>query len=160
MANARGQHSAASMSVFVLNARAVVAKRRKLRNTGVRIPVACRLINPGPAKDADERLEETLRVGYQPDGGVLSKEGFLEVLRLAMKQLFGVVGGALDFDVMAYEPSSQSAIIKVPKSDATRVWAAAAMVGKHRDQECRLQVLQVSPFLLALATNSRSMQVG
>ncbi|KAG3287750.1 HTD2-containing [Ictidomys tridecemlineatus] len=71
---------------------------------------------------------------FQDHGVGLNAAQFKELLISTLKDLFGVVGAALSLDVLTYEEKT-------------------LLTGK----KCVFRVIQVSPFLLVLSSNSREL---
>merc|ERR1712126_314170 len=73
----------------------------------------------------------------------------------ALKKNLGAMGGATSVDVLKlYE--NGIALIRIPNSNAENVWAALTLYGITPSQKrIAFTVLEVSPYLLGLAFNSR-----
>ncbi|KAG0582046.1 hypothetical protein M758_3G028700 [Ceratodon purpureus] len=73
---------------------------------------------------------------------------FAEALDTALTTLYGVIGGALNWDLVEFQKNSCIAIIQCQKSDEERIWAAASFLTQLKGSSCRLRVLESSPSLL------------
>ncbi|NXJ10232.1 RPP14 protein, partial [Odontophorus gujanensis] len=83
-----------------------------------------------------------------------------QLVLAALRELHGEVGAALPVDVLAYEEKSLCAILRVVSSGLVKLWSALTLQGFYQNRRCAFRVLQVggtSPFLLALAGNSREL---
>ncbi|NWQ80984.1 RPP14 protein, partial [Columbina picui] len=71
------------------------------------------------------------------------------------------VGAALPVDILTYDEKTLSAILRVISSGLVKLWSALTLLGSYQNRRCAFRVLQVkprtSPFLLALAGNSREL---
>ncbi|RVE72478.1 hypothetical protein OJAV_G00042210 [Oryzias javanicus] len=75
-----------------------------------------------------------------------------------LKNLYGEVGAALNFDVLKYDEETLTALLRVHSSGLVKLWSSLTLLGSYQNQSCAFRVLQVSPFLLALTGNSRELQ--
>ncbi|XP_008103640.2 ribonuclease P protein subunit p14 [Anolis carolinensis] len=82
---------------------------------------------------------------------------YKQLIISALKRLHGEVGAALPFDVLTYEEQNLSAILRVPNSGLVKLWSALTLLGSYQNRDCAFRVIQTSPFLLALAGNSREL---
>uniref|UniRef100_G1NR82 Ribonuclease P/MRP subunit p14 n=1 Tax=Meleagris gallopavo TaxID=9103 RepID=G1NR82_MELGA len=67
------------------------------------------------------------------------------------------VGAALPVDVLVYEEKSLCAVLRVVSGGFVKLWSALTLQGFYQNRRCAFRVLQTSPFLLALAGNSREL---
>ncbi|KAG2486044.1 hypothetical protein HYH03_015251 [Edaphochlamys debaryana] len=84
----------------------------------------------------------------------MSEQLFRDVLTSALTELYGVVGGAVGFSLLSLRGSS--AIVRVDKREADKVWAAAAFATRYGDHDIRLTAQRASASLLPLAVDSRA----
>ncbi|KAG9471658.1 ribonuclease P protein subunit p14-like isoform X2 [Eleutherodactylus coqui] len=75
----------------------------------------------------------------------------------ALKELHGEVGASYPLDVLKFDGKTSSAILRIKSSGLVKLWTSLTMVGQYQGQLCSIRVLQTSPFLLALAGNSREL---
>lgn len=76
-----------------------------------------------------------------------------------LRNLFGEVGAALNFDLLKYDENTLTAFLRVDSKSLVKLWSSLTLLGCYQDQPCAFRVLQVSPFLLALTGNSRELQL-
>ncbi|XP_068010320.1 ribonuclease P protein subunit p14 isoform X1 [Melanerpes formicivorus] len=100
-----------------------------------------------------------LRVRLELPDGVTRPTAaqFKQLVVSALRELHGEVGAALPVDVLTYEEKTVSAILRVISSGLVRLWSALTLLGFYQNKRCAFRVLQTSPFLLALAGNSRDL---
>ncbi|KAM8994739.1 ribonuclease P protein subunit p14 [Ara ararauna] len=100
-----------------------------------------------------------LRVRLElPDGGARPNVAQFKLLVVsALRELHGEVGAALPVDVLTYEEKTLTAILRVVSSGLVKLWTALTLLGFYQNRRCAFRVLQTSPFLLALAGNSREL---
>ncbi|XP_005104986.1 ribonuclease P protein subunit p14 [Aplysia californica] len=73
----------------------------------------------------------------------------------ALKENMGEVGAATPVDVLKLLGQG-IALLRMPNRNAERLWAALTLYGRTpSDKRCAFRVLQVSPFLMGLAFDSR-----
>ncbi|XP_032892511.1 ribonuclease P protein subunit p14 [Amblyraja radiata] len=100
-----------------------------------------------------------LKVGLECEprgpGLRLSDAAFKQTIVAALRGLHGEIGAALPVDVLKFEERSLTAILRVRGSDLVKLWSALTLVASCKDKKCAFRIIQVSPFLLALAGNSR-----
>ncbi|XP_042679712.1 ribonuclease P protein subunit p14 [Centrocercus urophasianus] len=93
-----------------------------------------------------------------PDGAARPGAPQLKQLVVAaLRELHGEVGAALPVDVLAYEEKSLCAVLRVISGGLVKLWSALTLQGFYQNRRCAFRVLQTSPFLLALAGNSREL---
>mmetsp|Transcript_4422 Transcript_4422/g.8340 ORF Transcript_4422/g.8340 Transcript_4422/m.8340 type:complete len:127 (-) Transcript_4422:115-495(-) len=88
-------------------------------------------------------------------GRCASMVDFERAINEAAVQLFGQVGGALVFEFVLFDASSQIGIVKVEARSASRLQAACTMLTEVGEQICQIEVLASSPVLASLGTSSR-----
>ncbi|KAL7843162.1 hypothetical protein AOLI_G00246740 [Acnodon oligacanthus] len=86
-------------------------------------------------------------------------EDFKYLIICGLKDLYGEVGAAIPFDVLTFDQTALSAILRVFSSGLVKLWSALTLIGSYANEPCAFRVTQVSPFLLALSGNSREMEV-
>ncbi|XP_043830592.1 ribonuclease P protein subunit p14 [Dromiciops gliroides] len=98
-----------------------------------------------------------VQLEFQDRGFRLTDAQFKQLIILALRDLFGEVGAALPFDVLAYEEKNLSAILRICSSGLVKLWSSLTLLGSYQNKKCAFRVTQVSPFLLALSGNSREL---
>ncbi|XP_066526887.1 ribonuclease P protein subunit p14 [Hoplias malabaricus] len=86
-------------------------------------------------------------------------EEFKQLIISGVKDLYGEVGAAFPFDVLSFDPTTLSAVLRVYNSGLVKLWSAITLTGSYANEPCAFRVTQVSPYLLALSGNSREMEV-
>ncbi|XP_066474292.1 ribonuclease P protein subunit p14 isoform X2 [Tiliqua scincoides] len=94
---------------------------------------------------------------FQEDAISLNAVEFKQLIISALKRLHGEVGAALPVDVLTYEEKTLSAILRVPNIGLVKLWSALTLLSSYQNRSCAFRVIQTSPFLLALAGNSREL---
>ncbi|MCI4390264.1 hypothetical protein PGIGA_G00120490 [Pangasianodon gigas] len=89
----------------------------------------------------------------------LSPEQFKQLIISGVKDLYGEVGAAFPFDLLTFDQSTLSAILRVYNRGLVKLWSALTLIGAYENEPCAFRVTQVSPFLLALSGNSREMEL-
>ncbi|XP_072521857.1 ribonuclease P protein subunit p14 [Salminus brasiliensis] len=89
----------------------------------------------------------------------LSAEQFKQLIISGLKDLYGEIGAAFPFDVLTFDQTELSAILRVYNRGLVKLWSAITLIGSYESVSCAFRVTQVSPFLLALSGNSREMEV-
>ena len=79
---------------------------------------------------------------------------FKSVVLCAVRSLYGDVGLPGEVDVLQLL-ADRTALLRVAYSKQQRLWSALTLVTDFDGQPCSMQVLRTSPFLLALACDSR-----
>ncbi|XP_078517621.1 ribonuclease P protein subunit p14 isoform X1 [Lissotriton helveticus] len=87
----------------------------------------------------------------------LNAAQFKQVIILALKELHGEIGAALLLDVLTFDEQTLTAIIRICSRGLVKLWSALTLLGNYQNQSCAFRVIQTSPFLLALAGNSREL---
>uniref|UniRef100_A0A8D0GIK1 Ribonuclease P/MRP subunit p14 n=1 Tax=Sphenodon punctatus TaxID=8508 RepID=A0A8D0GIK1_SPHPU len=98
-----------------------------------------------------------VRLEFQEAGVRLNAAHFKQLVVSALKELHGEFGAALPVDVLTYEETSLSAILRVSSSGLVKLWSALTLLGSYQNRKCAFKVIQTSPFLLALSGNSREL---
>ncbi|KAM9408594.1 ribonuclease P protein subunit p14 isoform 2-T2 [Pholidichthys leucotaenia] len=96
---------------------------------------------------------------FEDDSTRLSAVDLKQFIITGLKNLFGEVGAALNFDVLKYDEETLTALLRVYSRGLVRLWSSLTLLGSYQNQACAFRVLQVSPFLLALTGNSRDLQL-
>ncbi|KAM9444456.1 ribonuclease P protein subunit p14 [Clarias gariepinus] len=89
----------------------------------------------------------------------LSPEQFKHLIISGVKDLYGEVGAAFPFDLLTFDQSELSAILRVYNRGLVKLWSALTLIGSFENEPCAFRVAQVSPFLIALSGNSREMEL-
>nr|XP_033782506.1 ribonuclease P protein subunit p14 [Geotrypetes seraphini] len=98
-----------------------------------------------------------IRLEFQEKGVHLNAPHFKQLILSALRDLHGEVGAALPFDVLTFDEKSLSAILRISNRGLVKLWSALTLLGSYQNHKCAFRVLQTSPFLLALAGNSREL---
>ncbi|XP_029456929.1 ribonuclease P protein subunit p14 [Rhinatrema bivittatum] len=108
-------------------------------------------------KNASEYHYMKIRLEFQEEGVRLNAAHFKQLILSALRDLHGEVGAALLFDVLTFDEKSLSAILRISNRGLVKLWSALTLLGSYQNHKCAFRVLQISPFLLALAGNSREL---
>ncbi|XP_066474291.1 ribonuclease P protein subunit p14 isoform X1 [Tiliqua scincoides] len=108
-------------------------------------------------KNASEFHYLKIHLEFQEDAISLNAVEFKQLIISALKRLHGEVGAALPVDVLTYEEKTLSAILRVPNIGLVKLWSALTLLSSYQNRSCAFRVIQTSPFLLALAGNSREL---
>ncbi|XP_042310335.1 ribonuclease P protein subunit p14 [Sceloporus undulatus] len=108
-------------------------------------------------KNVSEYHYLKIHLEFQEADISLNAVEFKQLIISALKRLHGEVGAALPVDVLTYEEKNLSAILRVPNSGLVKLWSALTLLGSYQNRNCAFRVVQTSPFLLALAGNSREL---
>ncbi|XP_028262244.1 ribonuclease P protein subunit p14 [Parambassis ranga] len=76
-----------------------------------------------------------------------------------LRNLYGEVGAALNFDLLKYDEDTLTAFLRVTSRGLVKLWSSLTLLGSYQNQACAFRVLQVSSFLLSLTGNSRDLQL-
>eukprot|EP00033_Pygsuia_biforma_P004185 GCRY01004592.1.p1 GENE.GCRY01004592.1~~GCRY01004592.1.p1 ORF type:complete len:126 (-),score=13.03 GCRY01004592.1:291-668(-) len=79
------------------------------------------------------------------------------VLNNALKQCYGVVGGAIEIDVLEVHSDQQFALCHTIPQNFERISAALCLSGLYSEHPCRLTILGQGTSLAVLATSSRDL---
>ncbi|XP_071960052.1 ribonuclease P protein subunit p14-like [Antedon mediterranea] len=77
------------------------------------------------------------------------------IINNAIVQLHGHSVSALTLDLMRFDKKNMEGILRVPSCGFVQVWSSLTLLNQHEGKACVCHVLQVTPYLLALAGNSR-----
>ncbi len=106
-----------------------------------------------------------------PHGSVddMSTKQIFGLVANAISTLYGAVGaGMMNVDVLNFDPSNGEAILRTGEENLMRVRAALTLVTSRnpgnmddttRSHLCKVDVVQVSPFLASLSVHSKSLDV-
>ncbi|XP_058027861.1 ribonuclease P protein subunit p14 [Ahaetulla prasina] len=108
-------------------------------------------------KNVSEYHYLKIRLEFEEAGISLNPVDFKQLIISALKRLHGEVGAALPVDVLTYEEKTLTAILRVSNTGLVKLWSALSLLGSYQNRKCAFRVIQTSPFLLALAGNSREM---
>ncbi|XP_063147552.1 ribonuclease P protein subunit p14 [Candoia aspera] len=108
-------------------------------------------------KNASEYHYLKIRLEFEEADVSLNPVEFKQLIISALKRLHGEVGAALPVDVLTYEEKTLTAILRVSNAGLVKLWSALTLLGSFQNRKCAFRVIQTSPFLLALAGNSREM---
>jgi len=84
---------------------------------------------------------------------------FKGLLLQALDSLHGKIGAALNVDVLRFEAKTMEAIVRVRERGLVKLWSALTLFSYYQDRQCAFTVIQVSPHLLSLATDSRQWKI-
>mmetsp|Transcript_37223 Transcript_37223/g.51661 ORF Transcript_37223/g.51661 Transcript_37223/m.51661 type:complete len:155 (+) Transcript_37223:56-520(+) len=85
----------------------------------------------------------------------VSSDNIVRAVNESLLQLFGIVGGAIPFNVIHFFENERAAILRVDKSSSQKLWNATTLLTVFADQPCRLEVMAASGSLASLAYNSQ-----
>ncbi|KAM6467865.1 ribonuclease P protein subunit p14 isoform 1-T1 [Liasis olivaceus] len=108
-------------------------------------------------KNASEYHYLKIHLEFEEADISLNPVEFKQLIISALKRLHGEVGAALPVDVLTYEEKTLTAILRVSNAGLVKLWSAVTLLGSYQNRKCAFRVIQTSPFLLALAGNSREM---
>ncbi|XP_061487754.1 ribonuclease P protein subunit p14-like [Rhineura floridana] len=108
-------------------------------------------------KNASEYHYLKIHLELQEADVSLNAVEFKQLIISALKRLHGEVGAALPVDILTYEEKTLSAILRVANAGLVKLWSALTLFGSYQNGKCAFRVMQTSPFLLALAGNSREL---
>mmetsp|Transcript_16894 Transcript_16894/g.21692 ORF Transcript_16894/g.21692 Transcript_16894/m.21692 type:complete len:127 (+) Transcript_16894:161-541(+) len=85
----------------------------------------------------------------------MNKKMLKHVIFCSLKEMYGQVGGAAYVvDLLKFDTQRYTAILRVHSSAVIPVRAALTLYGSHDFQRLSIQVVDCSPFLINLASNS------
>ncbi|XP_075690057.1 ribonuclease P protein subunit p14 [Rhinoderma darwinii] len=87
----------------------------------------------------------------------LSAAQFKSLILSALKDLHGEVGASFPLDLLKYNGKTLFAILRIKSSGLVKLWTSLTLLGQYQGHQCSVSVIQTSPFLLALAGNSREL---
>ncbi|XP_040264240.1 ribonuclease P protein subunit p14-like isoform X2 [Bufo bufo] len=89
----------------------------------------------------------------------ISAAQFKSFILSALKELHGEVGASIPLDLLKFDGQTLYAILRIKSSGLVKLWTSLTLLGQYQGHQCSVRVLQTSPFLLALAGNSRELVV-
>ncbi|XP_018417954.1 PREDICTED: ribonuclease P protein subunit p14 [Nanorana parkeri] len=110
-------------------------------------------------KNASEYHYLKIQLVFQHEGVKLTAAQYKSLIVSAVKELHGEVGASCPLDLLKYEEKTLSAILRIRSSGFVKLWTSLTLLGQYQNQACSVCVIQVSPFLLALAGNSRELDL-
>ncbi|GMH38014.1 hypothetical protein BSKO_05898 [Bryopsis sp. KO-2023] len=84
-----------------------------------------------------------------------SPELYVRMIEEGLRQVFGIVGGAIDFQILKTNLTDATTLVKLDKRDYPKFRTALTMLGWYENDACAIRVLDTSNFLMSLATDSR-----
>ncbi|MEE6501823.1 hypothetical protein FKM82_004330 [Ascaphus truei] len=96
-------------------------------------------------------------VFQQREGIRLNAAQFKQLIVSALKELHGEVGSSFPLDLLRYNEKTLCAILRICSSGLVKLWSSLTLLGHYQEHTCSFRVIQTSPFLLALAGNSREL---
>ncbi|KAM4650526.1 ribonuclease P protein subunit p14 [Discoglossus pictus] len=108
-------------------------------------------------KNKSEYHYMKIQLVFEEDGVRLNAAQFKHLIVSALKDLHGEVGAALPLDVLKYEENNLCAILRICSSGLVKLWTSLTLLDNYHNHKCTFRVIQTSPFLLALAGNSREL---
>eukprot|EP00736_Rhodelphis_marinus_P011604 Rmarinus@m.11571 len=75
---------------------------------------------------------------------IMSAETYLSCIRQAKCSMFGEIGGAFETMLLKYDPETNRAIIRVPRSRFEEFWGALTCMGEYAGAPCRITVVSAS----------------
>ncbi|KAL4229162.1 Ribonuclease P protein subunit p14 [Mactra antiquata] len=101
-----------------------------------------------------------IRLDFGKDhDAIIDALNFKQLILSAAKDVFGIAVSCSLIDVLRYEKSSRTAVIRIYHKYLTKLWSSLTMYGNINGAPCAFRILQVSSHLMALANNSRSMKL-
>ncbi|XP_063312933.1 ribonuclease P protein subunit p14-like [Pelobates fuscus] len=101
-----------------------------------------------------------IQLVFQEERIQLNAAQFKLLIVTALKTLHGEVGASFPLDLLKYDEKTLCAILRISSSGLVKLWTALTLLGQYQSRECAVRVIQTSPFLLALAGNSRELDLG
>ncbi|GIL74556.1 hypothetical protein Vretimale_2259 [Volvox reticuliferus] len=93
-------------------------------------------------------------LGAEAATATVTEQLFRNILQEALTELYGFIGGAVNFVVLQVQ--GWSAIVRVDKRDADKLWAAAVFATKYGSAKVEVTVNRASPFLISMPVDSRA----
>ncbi|KAM3915514.1 ribonuclease P protein subunit p14 isoform 2-T3 [Leptodactylus fuscus] len=87
----------------------------------------------------------------------ISAAQFKSLILSALKELHGEVGASIPLDLLKYDKNTLCAILRIQSSGLVKLWTSLTLLRQYQGLPCCIRVIQTSPFLLALAGNSREL---
>ncbi|XP_071082378.1 ribonuclease P protein subunit p14-like [Haliotis cracherodii] len=115
-----------------------------------------RVVSKGPLPFQYIKVKLEFEDGQPRDVG---ESQFKALISSMVREVYGEVGCSLTSDVLKYSPKDCSAILRVTHSNAVKVWSSLTLCSSFEGEPCAFRVLQTSPHLMALAVNSRDLDV-
>ncbi|XP_077134737.1 ribonuclease P protein subunit p14 isoform X1 [Ranitomeya variabilis] len=94
---------------------------------------------------------------FQDKTPKISAAQFKSLILSALKDLHGEVGVSFPLDLLKFDEKTLCAILRIKSSGLVKLWTSLTLLGQYQGLQCSVRVLQTSPFLLALAGNSREL---
>ncbi|KAI5607571.1 ribonuclease P protein subunit p14 [Silurus asotus] len=73
----------------------------------------------------------------------LSPEQFKQLIVSGVKDLYGEVGAALPFDLLTFDKSTLSAVLRVCNRGLVKLWSALTLIGTYENEPCAFRVSQL-----------------
>ncbi|XP_063796943.1 ribonuclease P protein subunit p14 [Pseudophryne corroboree] len=108
-------------------------------------------------KNTSEYHYLKIQLVFQEQGVKLSAAQFKLLVISALKELHGEVGASFPLDLLKFDEKTLCAIVRICSSGLVKLWTSLTLLGHYQNHECSIRVIQASPFLLALAGNSREL---
>ncbi|KAM9525034.1 ribonuclease P protein subunit p14 [Salvelinus alpinus] len=93
------------------------------------------------------------------ESATLSAAQLKQLIVSGLRDLYGEVGGAFPFDLLKFDESTLTGVLRVYNSGLVKLWSALTLLGSYQEELCFFRVTQVSPFLLTLSGNSRELEL-
>ncbi|KAM4721545.1 ribonuclease P protein subunit p14 [Rhinophrynus dorsalis] len=100
-----------------------------------------------------------IQLVFSDEGVRLNAAQFKQLIISALKDLHGEVGASFPLDLLRYDEKTFCAILRICSSGLAKLWTSLTLLGHYQSHECTIRIIQVSPFLLALAGNSRELDL-
>ncbi|KAH3881443.1 ribonuclease P protein subunit p14-like [Dreissena polymorpha] len=84
---------------------------------------------------------------------------FKQIILEAAQSMFGLALSCSLIDVLIYEKSSRTAVLRIPNINLSKIWSALSLYSNMNGLSCAFRILQISPHLMALSGNSRLMSL-
>ncbi|XP_075039391.1 ribonuclease P protein subunit p14 [Mixophyes fleayi] len=98
-----------------------------------------------------------IQLVFQDQGVKLTATQFKLLVVSALKELHGEVAASFPLDLLKFDEKTLCATLRICSSGLVSLWTSLTLLGHYQSQECSIRVIQASPFLLALAGNSREL---
>ncbi|XP_053576941.1 ribonuclease P protein subunit p14 isoform X2 [Bombina bombina] len=98
-----------------------------------------------------------IQLVFEEEGVKLNPAQFKHLIVSALKELHGEVGAAVPFDLLKYDENKLCGILRVLSSGLVKLWSSLTLLHHYQNRKCAFRIIQTSPFLLALAGNSREL---